>query len=249
MPQEAIVMTNPISEKLIQRQINHWNRYREFLVDAEERDTAPPGPVITVSRLAGSGGRTLAKLLAERLELDFHDHSLVEQIARDQNLPDHVVEQMDEKTINAANLWVQGVLKQRFFMKSEYKAALNRIITDLATKGNAVFLGRGANLILGRDATLRIRVIASMPHRLKRLRQKTGVGKAETRAFLDETDTQREEFVRKVFRKEPGQPENFDLIFNADRISLEGMVELTLLALLDRESSHQMALKELMAQE
>lgn len=249
MPREAIDMSIPITEKLIQRQINHWNRYREFLVDADENKPSPPGPVITVSRLAGSGGRTLATMIAERLEMDFHDQSMVEKIARDQNLPDHVVEQMDEKSVSSANLWVQGVLKQRFFMKSEYKAALSRIITNLAVDGNALFLGRGANLILGRDATLRIRVIASMPFRLERIRKKTGVGKAETRTILEESDKQREEFIRKVFRTEPGQPKNFDLILNADTISMDGMVELTMLALLDRKTNWAPEMKSMLAEE
>ncbi len=242
-------MSLPITEKLILRQINHWNRYRNFLVEEEDSTSSPPGPVITVSRLAGSGGRTLATLLAKRLELEFHDQSLVEKIAREQNLPDHVVDQLDEKSVSSANLWVQGVLKQRFFMKSEYKAALTSVITNLAKDGNALFLGRGANLILGSTATLRIRVVASLPFRLERLRQKTGVGKAETRAFLDESDNQRQEFVRKIFHTDPGNPENFDLVFNADNISMEGMIELTMLALLDRETDWAPELKAMLAQE
>ncbi len=242
-------MSIPITEMLIKRQINHWNRYREFLVDEDHDKTAVPGPVLTVSRLAGSGGRSLAILLSERLELNFHDHSMVEIIAKDQNLADHVVAQMDEKSVSSAQLWVQGLLKQRFFMKSEYKAALTRIVTDLASRGNALFLGRGANLILGRDATLRIRVIASMPFRLERIRNKTGIGKAETRAFLENSDNQRAEFVSTLFNTDPGQPENFDLIFNADCISLEGMVELSLLALLDRQTKWVPKMKTMLAKE
>ena len=242
-------MPFPISEMLIQRQLNHWNRYREFLCDEEEMETTPRGPVITVSRLTGSGGRTLATLLAERLELEFHDYSIVEKIAKDQNLSDAAVEQLDEKSVNPVNLWVQSLLRQRNFMQSQYKSVLTKIIKELAEIGSCVFLGRGANLILGHEATLRIRVVASMSYRMERVRQKTGAGKIETRAILEESDHNREEFVRKVFNIDTGQPQNFDLIFNADRISIGGMLELTMLALLDRNTDWAPVLKEGLAQE
>jgi len=242
-------MPFPITEMLIQRQLNHWNRYREFLCDEEEMETSPRGPVITVSRLTGSGGRTLATLLAERLDLGFHDYSIVEKIAKDQNLSDAAVEQLDEKSVSPVNLWVQSVLRQRNFMQSQYKSVLSKIIKELAESGNCIFLGRGANLILGHDATLRIRVIASMSYRMDRIRQRTGDGKVETRALLEESDHNREEFVRKVFNTETGQPQNFDLVFNADRISMDGMLELSMLALLDRNTDWAPALKERLAQE
>jgi len=237
-------MSIPTIEMLIQRQLNNWNRYREFLDKEEKKDLAPPGPVITVSRLTGSGGRTLATRLAEKLDLAFHDYSIVKQIARDQNLSDSVVEQFDEKTTSTVNLWVQGVLRQRNFIKSQYKTVLTKIITALASGGGCLFLGRGANLILEDEATLRIRVVASTALRQKRICQKAGISKAEASKIIEESDQNREEFVRSVFQTEPGLPENFDLIFNADRISIDGMLELTMLALLDRKMELKPVLKQ-----
>ena len=104
-----------ITEKLIQRQINHWNRFREFLKDEEDGGPVKNGPVVTISRLAGSGGRTLATSLADRLNISLHDQSLVDRIARDRNLEKSVVSQLDENTINQAELWIKGVLNRRIF--------------------------------------------------------------------------------------------------------------------------------------
>jgi cytidylate kinase len=225
-------MSLALTEKLIQRQINHWNRFKEYLKDEDEQCPVLPGPVITISRMSGSGGRTLATGLAERLGITIHDQSLVDKISKDRNLAKSVVAQLDETAINQAELWVKGVLNQRIFLKDEYHMALVSIVTKLAAAGNVIFLGRGANLILGHNATLRIRVVASRPTRLARITQRTGLSRAEARALLQVTDRNRKEFIRKVFKVDPNAPEHFDLVLNSDRLTPEGMLEMATLALI-----------------
>jgi len=225
-------MSPNITEKLIQRQINQWNSFREFLRDEEEAPEVRSGPVITISRQAGSGGRALATALAERFGMTLQDHSLVDRIARDRNLEKSVVAQLDEHAVSQAELWIKGVLNRRIFMKDEYHTALVNVVTKLAAGGDVVFLGRGANLILGEQATLRIRVVASRASRQAKIMKRTGMSRAEARALLDETDRNRENFVRQVFKVEPGSPENFDLVLNSERIKPECMVEIVSLAFL-----------------
>ena len=232
-----------ITETLIQRQINHWNRMREFL----KKETPPPtetrGPVITVSRLVGSGGRTLAENLASRLGLELQDQSLMDSIARDKKLEQSLLAQLDEAGINQADLWVRGVLNQRIFLRDQFHGALVRTVTRLAARGGVVFLGRGANLILRENATLRIRVVASRENRLNRLRQRLEISRAEARAILVETERKRDEFIRKVFKEDPGRPENFELTINTDRLEPEAAVEIVLLALLVRQTAERGLLK------
>ena len=230
-------MSLPITEKLIQRQINNWNRFREFLPEPQPAGQAPPpGPIITISRQAGSGGRLLATALAERLDLQVHDQSLVEKIVRDRNLEEELIADLDEAEINQARLWVRGVLNRKIFMKDQYHVALVKVVTALAARGNAIFLGRGAHLILGENASLRIRLVASRRNRQENLRARTGLSKAEVRTLLDETDRRRSEYIRRLFQEIPGQPEQFDLLINTDRFTTEDQVELVLLALLGQQA-------------
>ncbi len=229
-------MSLAITEKLIQRQINHWNRFREFLKDEDEQGPVKPGPVITISRLSGSGGRTLATSLADRLKLSLQDQSLVDRIARDRNLERSVVSQLDENAISQAELWVKGVLNRRIFMKDEYHTALVNIVTKLAAGGDVLFLGRGAHLILREKATLRIRLVASWANRLARIMERTELSRAEARALLEETDRNREEFIRKVFKVDPNAPENYDLVLNSDRMKPECMLETVTLALIGAQT-------------
>jgi cytidylate kinase len=229
-------MSLMITEKLIQRQINHWNRFREFLRDEDQSEPARMGPVITISRTAGSGGRTLATSLSERLDIALHDQSLVDRIARDRNLERSVVSQLDESAVSQAELWVKGVLNKRIFMKDEYHTALVKIVTNLAAAGDVLFLGRGAHLILRDKATLRLRVVASWATRLARIMERTGLSRAEARALLEETDRNREEFIRKVFKVDSNAPENYDLVINSDHMKPECMLEMVTLALIGRRT-------------
>ena len=225
-------MSIPITEKLIQRQINHWNRFREFLQDEEKIPAKKP--VITVSRQAGAGGRALASALCDRFELELHDQSLVERIAKDSHLEASIVAELDENAISQIDLWVRGVLKQRIFMKDQYHVSLVKTVSTLAARGGVVFLGRGANLILGHTASLRIRVVADYNTRLRNIMTRTGLTKPEARALLDETDRKRSAFIRSVFRQESGQPRNFDLVLNSERLRQECMIEIASLAILAR---------------
>jgi cytidylate kinase len=237
-------MSLPVSEKLILRQINHWSNLRATLQQNESTTPSQKKPVITISRLAGSGGRSLACDLSKRLSLDLQDQSMVQRIVKDRNLEKSLVTELDENTISQTRLWVKGILNQRTFMKDQYHRDLVRVVSKLAARGGVLFLGRGANLILGEEADLRVRVVASKRTRVSNLRNRLDLSLAEARVLVEETDAKRRDFVRQVFRQEPGQGENYDLVLNGDRLSLESMSALVIQALMEcsvRTQKNQMA--------
>lgn len=225
-------MRMPLTEKLIQRQINHWSRLRELLPERTAGAAGEPGPVITISRLAGSGGRTLAAGLRNRLGLQVQDHSVVERIARTRRLDPELVGMLDEQDIRQTDLWVRGVLENRLFLKEQYRQALTETIEELARGGGVVFLGRGAGHVLGHRATLRLRLVASSATRQARLQEQLQVSRAEARAMLDETDRRREAYIRKLFGSDPYDPTRYDLMLNTDRLSPADVLETVLVALL-----------------
>ncbi len=194
-------MPCPSLESLISHQIQQWNDLRHHLQGQQENDRGHPGPVLTVSRLAGSGGRTLATELAKRLGLDLQDQSMLQDIG----------------------------------MTDQCSRELVYIVTRLAERGGVVFLGRGAHLILKEKADLRIRVVAPDQCRIENLRRRLEITRAEARLLIEEADRRRQDFVRKAFHTEPGLAENYDLILNSHRLGMDGMIDLVLQALLQRQ--------------
>jgi cytidylate kinase len=236
-------MRFPLTEKLILRQINHWNHLRERLREQPSSAEPGPGPVITISRLAGSGGRTLAAGLAERLGCEVHDHSIVERIARTRRLSPELVALLDEQDIRQSDLWVRGVLENRLFLKEQYREALSETVLGMAAAGNAVIIGRGAGHILGHRATLRVRLVAGSATRLARLQERTALGRAEARTLLEETDRRREAYVRKLLGVDPHDAAGYDLVVNTDRLAPVEVVEIVLVALVGatRQEPRQLA--------
>jgi len=230
-------MSMPITEKLILRQINNWNRMREFLEGPPSEVESVRRPVITISRQAGSGGRRLAEQLGEALGLPVHGKSLVERIARDADLEKELASRLDEHAVSQASLWVEGVLKQKIFLRSNYQVALVKVISHLAAPGGVIFLGRGAELILAEKVDLRIRVVGSVRNRLDNLMTWTGLSRMEARTLLQETDRRRDEFIRSLFKTDPGDPLHYDLVLNCDRMTVTEMLEVTLTTLLQDSAS------------
>ena len=54
-------------------------------------------PIITVGRQYGSGGRYVAKLLAEKLDIPFYDKELLAEASRDSGICQELLESYDEK--------------------------------------------------------------------------------------------------------------------------------------------------------
>jgi cytidylate kinase len=218
-------------EKLIQRQIHHWNRYKQLIAAAAEPGEVPPQPIITISRELGAGARSLAEALAERLDLEIHGVSLIDQIAQDKHLARWVVEQLDESVRSQIEMWVQGVLERRIFLRDEYHVSLVRAIRTLAAHGGVVFIGRGAHLVLGDSCSLRILLVASEATRARRVAQYEETDLEAARKKIAEVDEARREFIEKLFHVEADDPRQFDIVVNTDRLPLERLVELCINAL------------------
>ena len=75
-------------------------------------------PIITVGRQYGSGGRYVAKLLAEKLEIPFYDKELLAEASRDsgicQELRDHE---------NVINVFVKASTEERIKRVIKYNGA------------------------------------------------------------------------------------------------------------------------------
>lgn len=218
-------------EKLIQRQIHQWSRYRQLLATAPQAKALPPRPTITISRELGAGARELAAALASRLDLEVHGTGIIDRIAQDERLAREVVDALDERVRSQIDLWVEGVLKQRIFLRDNYHVALVRTVQTLAAHGGVLLIGRGANFILGEKASLRVLLVASAARRIANVARYEGVDEQEAARQVERADQERTAFIRKLFRAEPNDPCHYDLVLCTDRFPLPRLVEVVMTAL------------------
>lgn len=106
--------------------------------------------VITFSREYGSGGRKIAKQLAEDLGFTFYDREIIAQAAQDLGMSELEVEAKEQKLNNS---FLYDLIAQAYEF-SEQKAEADKlfesekqIIIQAAQQGNCVLVGRCANVI------------------------------------------------------------------------------------------------------
>lgn len=175
---------------------------------ASKRDsggTDPPEarPAITISRMCGSGGRTVASKLAEYLEphapYGFHwtvfDHDLIKKVLEEHWLPVRLAEHLPERS---KSLLGELMEKLRGHKPSASKIVEQTVETiwHLAEGGHVILVGRGANVI---TATLHnvfhVRLVGSLENRLERLEEVYEFDRPQALNFLKSQDSGRHRHV------------------------------------------------------
>lgn len=185
--------------------------------------------IINVGRQIGSGGRIIAKMLADEFGCKFYDKELLNLAAKESGFSEKFFEQNDEK---------KGFLRSRFhvhipllgennFYKSSFSdESLYQFQSDAirkaAEKSSCVFVGRTADYVL-RDHknVINIFLTASMDYRIKQICQRHGCSREEARKTIQKGESNRAGYYNYYTGKKWGHSESYDLCINTDRLGLE----------------------------
>jgi cytidylate kinase len=211
-------MKNRSVEHLVEEQLQRWNlRGKE-----QKKKRVKPGAVITVSREPGCGGTEIAKRLAEELNMDLFGGQIIQKVAESVEMSEKVIQSLDEKEITKRDDWLTALFETRHLWPDRYLHHLTKVIGTIGRYGNAVILGRGANYILPRENTFRVRFVAPMEVKLKNVLRTTP---EEAEKYVLKTEAERRAFVRQYFHTDLTDIEYYDMIINMEKISADGAVE------------------------
>lgn len=217
--------------RLVEKQIRNWELARAQY-EKPPPDEAPHevADFVAISRTVGSGGREVSTLLGERLGWPVFDREILQSMAGDNQVRTRLYEHLDERDVSwleeTARWLIRGELP-----KGDYFYRLTETVLALARQGRAIFLGRGADLILPRERGLRVRITASAERRAAELARRHGMSEALARAEVERIDRERTDFRRYHFGKSANDTTYFDLVLNLDRFTPEQGVELIAAAL------------------
>ncbi len=203
------------------------------LARRQQRARSPEGPhyTIALSREAGTQGRTIARLVGERLGWAVYDRELLSLLAEQMGVQPALLENVDEKRVNWLLEFVENLSSPGSVSQSSYVRKLVETIVRLAAKGDCVLVGRGAAQILPPATTLRVRLIAPPPQRIAATQKQFQLTHSEAERWVQKTDHERTDFVSRHFHYDPTAPHGYDLILNSARYSAEGSAELIIEAL------------------
>ena len=197
----------------------------------EERQAAPTAFTIALSREAGTPGTSVARAVGARLDWPVYDQDLLQRIAEEMGLRTSLLASVDEKGVSWLEECMEAFSSVPAVTESAYVRRLIETVLSLAAHGQCVIVGRGAAHILPPATTLRVRLVGTREDRVAATSRRLKISLAEAARWVETTDKQRSRFVRDHFYKDPADPDQYDLVLNASRFTVEQCAELTVAAL------------------
>jgi cytidylate kinase len=187
-------------------------------------------PTVTVSREKGSGGSSIAKLVAEQLGFVVFDREIVDEVARLAFVDRLVVEHMDEHSRRSIKESTDRVVRRQSFPPEAYMAHLAKTILTIGEKGGAVVVGRGAHLLLSPEKCSRVRVVAPLEVRVQRLCAGAGLERSAAESAIATTDRERARFIQENFQQTDANPLLYDLVINTGGLAVDAAADLVVRA-------------------
>ena len=187
--------------------------------------------IICIGRQLGSGGRTVAKQLAEHFGYAFYDKELLNLAARESGFSEKVFEQNDERkgffrTLFRASAAHHVTTDPYVFGNQFSEESLFQFQSDAirkaADEGPCVFVGRCADYIL-RDnpALVSIFITANLDDRLRAVAKRHECDEAEAAKILQNKESQRANYYNYYTGWQWGQAANYDLCVNTSVLGIE----------------------------
>ena len=184
--------------------------------------------IITISREFGSGGRTIAKLVADRLGYAYYDKDLIEKISEGTGFSKGFIERYGEQAPGNSlfsyaflGRTVNGMAMQDYIWMEQRK-----IIMDLAEKGNCVIVGRCADYILkDRAECINVFICADKEDRKKRIGRLYNLTERKAAERIRRTDRERRYYYELHTGQDWGEIGSHQILFNVSLLGADKIVD------------------------
>ncbi|MBV9307469.1 MAG: cytidylate kinase-like family protein [Acidobacteriaceae bacterium] len=205
--------------------------------------------VIVIEREYGSGAGAIARSLANRLGWSLWDRELCAEIAKDLNTDADSVaereERLDPAFYSLVKVFMRGSYEERYHGKGletldaeSLSHHFERVINDVASRGNCVIVGRAAPWFLrDRPGTFSVFLYAPQEDKIRRVMGQ-GKSRREAEHLVEEIDKDRAAFVKKYYGKNWPTRELYHLMLNT-KIGNDNVIKmiLTEIDLLDQRNA------------
>lgn len=191
--------------------------------------------IVTIARGYGSGGRTIGKMLADKLGAHFYDKDLIRLASDASGINEALFGEMDEKTSS-------GVFKKPKVYKGGVKSPTESgftseenlfnyqamVIKQLAAEGPCVIVGRCADYVLKDDpSAVRVFVYADEESCIKNVADVRGItDRKEAIKRIASIDKERAAYYKAHTGREWIDARNYDLCLNSGNLGFEKCVEI-----------------------
>jgi cytidylate kinase len=203
--------------------------------------------VITINRELGSGGRTVGRKLAEKLNVAFYDKALINELKEKFHLDTEQIEKLKSgkndwwrEFINSALYMGQGMNEMWYYNRMTGKEGYlvtssdmfkqdKEILTKVAEEDSCIIAGRnGFSVFADHPNHLSILIQAPFEHRVQRIMDKQNLSREEAEQVIKKVDEMRENYVKKYTGTSRYDTRNYDLVINMEGKTEDEAVDLIL---------------------
>jgi cytidylate kinase len=188
--------------------------------------------VITINRELGSGGRTVGRILAEKLGVPYYDKPLTKALEDKFDLTHTQIEKLKgnnrswwedikrvlalgEGAANSSEYYDEE--NNRYITSEAVLKAEREILQGIASEESCVIAGRSAFFAMADNPNhMSILIQASMEHRIKRVMAKQGLSEKEAIKAIKMVDETREEYMQNNAHTSRYDTRNYDLVIKMD---------------------------------
>lgn len=199
--------------------------------------------VITINRELGSGGRTVGRLLAERLGVNYYDKAVTKVLEEKFGLSVEEIEKMKGKSSSWWSSFKSALFSIDWDIYSDdsedqdelpfnpTSAELfdieSKTLKNIAEQESCVVAGRSAFFVL-RDHPnhLNILIQASMPFRVERVMRTQHMTEVEAIKTIERIDKMRENYMKEHTECSRYDARNYQLVISADGKTEEDIVNI-----------------------
>jgi cytidylate kinase len=196
-------------------------------------------PVVTISRTYGSGGSEVAAELSRRLQWALLDNAFVERVAIGLHVTPAHMRAVEERTPSLAERIADAFVYSSQEMLSaplgtplppteeRILEVTHRVIDEAVSRGPVVLVGRGAQAWLAnRQDAVHFLCVSTPEASVARVMAREGVASAEAARMVDETNAQRQAYVRRNWDREWLRAANYHACVNTAWLGIDGAVDL-----------------------
>ena len=187
--------------------------------------------IITISRQYGSGGRFIAKLLAEKLGIPYYDNELITLAAKESGYSEAIFEKAEQLSTHSFlySLSMFGSVDGMYGLPLADKVyiAQSEIIKKCADNGPCVIVGRCSDFVLKEyKNVINFFVYYDEKSKIERAVKYYGLDADKAGSELKKKDKKRANYYNYYTSQSWGDYENYHLSINSDAVGIESAVEI-----------------------
>ena len=194
--------------------------------------------IVTISRLYGSGGSEVAVLAAKELGWSLLDNGVVDSVAarlgitpsevaaREERVPS-LVQRLTEAMALGSQDWLAPLTAAKRAPTDEQLVEVtHRIVEEAIARGPVVVVGRGAQSMLAERAdALHVFCYAPRGALITRSMTRDRLDEQAAAKRVDDTNAQREQWVRKHWNRSWREHSNYHLSVNTEWLGIAGAAD------------------------